>query len=298
MKSTIVFLVIAIVCDATAPAQPAGSGSPGNSCVGSLRSVSDIPQGPIDGKNSTFTLTAAPVSGQPIRDFRNGLELAPNEAFQITERTLTYRGGYVPLPGDVDNLFYLVPCEAHSDGTIQRTITSETTSQNSDIEIRLLRRALQNEAIGAQIAAPAGAGTLPGLPTAARNDSMASSMAERMPSVRMLLSRLRETAADRSLHKQKRARGTEQGQPDAQGADGLGDGEGPNIFELLGAGENSDQSRSHGVRPPTPAGKQQSGSHTPESLRMLAQKLDASVNNNREATRRHHQSQSDRNDPQ
>jgi len=77
-------------------AGPCGSGAP---VVGFVDG--EVPQGTIDGTNTTFSLASAPNPPSSLHLFRNGLLLKQGLDYTLSDRTIQFTASATPQPGDV-----------------------------------------------------------------------------------------------------------------------------------------------------------------------------------------------------
>ena len=68
--------------------------------------VSEIPQGAINGWNTTFVLSHTPIASMKLEVFRNGLELLADTDYQVTDSSITLSSQQIPTVGDEIKVSY------------------------------------------------------------------------------------------------------------------------------------------------------------------------------------------------
>lgn len=113
----------------------------------SQSSVTETPQGPVDGSNLNFTISTTPEPGSPIRLFRNGISLHRGIDFDAEGQQITFKPSQLPMPQDQIEAEYFP-----SRGVRQRSTGTLTTYEVSsarasdEITVEAGREALTREA--------------------------------------------------------------------------------------------------------------------------------------------------------
>jgi hypothetical protein len=125
----------------------------GSECVHAVGvPISEVPEGVIDGKNSTFSVDKTPSSDVPLRLYRNGLLLIPNVDYYISRQKLIIAPSQVPTGGDVLQAVYVPNLMARTELTPGKELRASSLAIGyaSEIANTAVEAALQTEEERAQ----------------------------------------------------------------------------------------------------------------------------------------------------
>lgn len=219
-----------------------------SSCLPGTKDVLEVPIGVVDGHNGTFTLSAGPLPGNPVRVFDNGVEEDVHE-YQVKGRSLTFVPTSIPQPGDVIDVFYAKQVPSISQpgaATVASQASDEITRQLVHQEVKKeIAQVLQVDgtapSASIQLSPSAQRGSrLPAITMARHsegNDPI--QMIEEPRSISMLAQLLRST---QSTSRPGDGEITRKHMRDVSvdGVEGLGDSDVSNPFDYLTPSQNSE----------------------------------------------------------
>ncbi len=126
-----------------APAQVDGATEEHNSNSGQF--INEIPKGPIDGWNTTFTVSQIPLGASTVSLYRNGVPLVYQTDYQVRSNVISISPSEVPQVGD--SLYFSYVPISGTTRSLQPSPTGPAPTETRDeVSIAATRQALRREA--------------------------------------------------------------------------------------------------------------------------------------------------------
>jgi len=181
--------------------------------------ISEVPQGVINGRNTSFTISKVPTLDRPLQLFRNGVPLANGIDFRATGQIINTSTAQTPMPGDMIQVRYIPSSLSQSKSRGSQLFNPPASVQpNGAAAANELTTAAARLALGSEIA---NAKSSHGILGRRSRGSAPPSVAEApMPdSIRMLYETAQTPPSYQGKHPGKPRRSVS-----VQGVEGLGDG--------------------------------------------------------------------------